>query len=243
MVLFLTGCINPEGMLYTSLNDKEKRMEQYLTAINYYLSNTKYKIIFTENSGTDISFYFKEHIQSKRLECITFNGNKEKSRGKGYGEAEIFKYTLEHSQTIKKHCESQQIVKITGRLIVKNINRICLFHRVFLPKEAISCAINSDFSFPDSRIFISSAYFLRTFTNNKECINDAKGYYFEHALCDMIKNNKQFPFCPFFIQPQILGSSGSTGENYTYKHHSFIYSLRYAKYAASQLNRFYKLYR
>ena len=127
MILLLTGCINPNGMPFTALNNKEERQNQYVEALHFYLSQTSYPIVFTENSGTDISILFQKEIESGRMEYITFMGNQEKERGKGYGECEILKYALKCSKLINNSPDSR-IVKITGRLIIRNINVILRFH-------------------------------------------------------------------------------------------------------------------
>lgn len=243
MILLLTGCINPSGMSYTSLNDPKEREKQYINAIHFYLSNTHYPIVFTENSGTDISQLFTDSIKSGRMEFLTFIGNQNKERGKGYGECEILQYALEHSVLIN-NSKSKRIAKITGRLIIRNIQAIIRWHTLFTSQHTTLCAINSDLSFPDSRFIIASKEFYHTFLKKKDCINDSTGYYFEHALCDTIKNEKRFPFSPFFIEPQIEGISGSTGQIYKAAPSiSTSFSWKYARYALSQLHRFRKQYR
>ena len=241
-VILLTGCINPNGMAYTSLNNIEERQEQYVNAIRHYLKKTNYPVVFAENSGTDISNYFQESIKSGQLECLTFQGNQNKEKGKGYGECEIIKYALDNSHIILSS-KQVRIVKITGRLIIKNICPIIRFHGMFSSKRTTLCMINSDFSFPDSRIIMAHIDFYRAFLLYQEKINDSQGYFFEHALCDIIKDNHQYPFSPFFIQPQIIGMSGSTGKQYLIEPTSCSFALRYFQYAASQLCRFNKLYR
>lgn len=54
-ILLLTACINPDGMPFTCLADVGVRKKQYIEALNFYLKNTTRKIVFVENSGTDIS--------------------------------------------------------------------------------------------------------------------------------------------------------------------------------------------
>lgn len=242
MILLLTGCITPDGMSYTFLNNKEEREKQYVDAIRYYLLNTHYPIVFAENSGTDISCLFDDYIKSGRMEYISFHGNLNKERGKGYGECEILQYALEHSTIIKKlNCE--HIVKITGRLRIKNIKILISFHTLFSGKRTTICSINSDFSFPDSRIIIASKEFYYSFLKKKEYIDDNKGYFFEHALCDTLKEYKEYPFSPFIVKPQIEGISGSTGETYNNTRTTLISALKYVRYNISQLRRFKKLYR
>ena len=120
-IILLTGCINPNGMAFTALTDATIRLKQYVTAINYYLNNTNYPIVFSENSGTSINSYFNSYNNNKRLELLSFKGNNNKDRGKGYGEAEIIDYALKKSLIIESHKNNCSIIKITGRLIVRNI--------------------------------------------------------------------------------------------------------------------------
>ena len=42
LVLLMTACINPQGMSKTVLQNKEERLTQYKTALNWYLRNTFY---------------------------------------------------------------------------------------------------------------------------------------------------------------------------------------------------------
>jgi hypothetical protein len=86
-ILLLTACINPDGMPFTCLADVGVRKKQYIEALNFYLKNTTRKIVFVENSGTDISSSFKDF--QHRIEFLCFDGNLcfDKRKGKGYGEA------------------------------------------------------------------------------------------------------------------------------------------------------------
>lgn len=242
MILLLTGCINPNGMSYTTLSNIEERRNQYIEAINYYLSNTKYPIVFTENSGIDLSNLFSDAILSGRMEYFTFNGNQDKERGKGYGECEIIQYAMDHSKKIRSN-NNQRIVKITGRLIVKNIKAICRLHTSLFPKQTVFCSMNSDLSFSDSRFIIAPSAFIYSFLQTKEKINDFKGYYFEHALCDILKEEKEVTYSPFFIYPQIIGMSGSTGKLYSEEPQTFSFAYKYAKHSLSLMIKFNRLYR
>lgn len=242
MILLLTGCINPNGMAYTTLSNQEERKMQYVLALRYYLSMTKYSIVFAENSGTDISNLFRSEITSGRMECISFSGNKNKERGKGYGECEIIQYALDNSRLINSD-KDQRIVKITGRLIVKNISAIIRLHHFLFHKQTVFCSINSNLSFPDSRLIIAPIPFYRDFLKAKDKINDFKNYYFEHALCDTIKWDIKFPYSPFLIMPQIEGVSGSTGERYKGERMSISFALKYMKYTILQRKIFNKQYR
>ena len=242
MILLLTGCINPNGMTMTALSNQEERKSQYVEAIHFYLSNTSYPIVFSENSGTDISHLFKKEIKSGRLEYLSFSGNQNKEKGKGYGECEIIQYALNNSKIIH-FAKDKRIAKITGRLIIRNIKSVARVHSIIFPQKTVFCAINSNLSFPDSRFIIAPECFYQTFLMSKESINDTQGYYFEHALFDTIKREKQYPYSPFLLIPQIEGMSGSNGKIYHKEKITFSFAIKYFKYTYSQHCRFNRQYR
>lgn len=239
MILLLTGCINPNGMSLTVINDPRERQLQYEKAIRYYLLNTSYPVVFVENSGTNISRLFQEYVASGRIECLTFMGNQNKIRGKGYGESEIIQFALENSILIKRN-KDKRIAKITGRLIIKNIKNIIVIHKFLFKKNTIICSINSDLTFPDSRFIIASRNYFSKLARARENINDSEGIYFEHVLLQVIVRER-LHFSPFFIMPQIDGVSGSTGEKYESQKHNFYFTIKYAKYALSLLLKFNRM--
>lgn len=124
-ILFLTACVNPQGMAYTKLNNPEVRLQQYKTALNWYLTNTDFQILLVENSNWDFSADYRAYLDSGRLELLTFDGNNyDRSRGKGYGEAIIMEYGLQHSKLIRNMDSSELLIKVTGRLFCDNINEM-----------------------------------------------------------------------------------------------------------------------
>lgn len=38
VILLLTACINPNGMLYTAIQDTELRKKQYIESLTFYLT-------------------------------------------------------------------------------------------------------------------------------------------------------------------------------------------------------------
>ena len=55
VVLLLTGCVQPNIKNdVLAIKDVETRKNQYLEAIDWYIKNTPYKIVFCENSGYDL---------------------------------------------------------------------------------------------------------------------------------------------------------------------------------------------
>lgn len=215
-VILLTACINPNGMSYTAIQDIAVRTRQYTEALDFYLQNSHLKIVFVENTLYDISSSYKQYIAENRLECLSFAGNTfSRELGKGYGEAEIIKYALEHSSFIK---EADYIVKITGRLILRNLNNILGITNLLYAgrKNGVSVDV-IDEHIAESRVIIASFDFYSTFfIPNMNQINDSSGYYFEHLLVSSIKNwiSSGNIFIPIPVFPQLVGYSGSTGIEY-----------------------------
>lgn len=54
----MTACVDPQGMSNTILQDKDLRKQQYIEALDFYLTKTDLPIVFVENSNTDFSNLF-----------------------------------------------------------------------------------------------------------------------------------------------------------------------------------------
>ena len=230
-IILLTACVNPGGMPYTVVSDAKQRLNQYLLALQFYLQNTSCPIVFVDNSNMDKTPFLEYESQyGSRLEILAFDGNKVKTQGKGLGEMEIIEYALMHSK-FNLLLDKYRIVKITGRLIVRNINSLLKCDKWHLyPYKSIVCHINSDLTFADSRIFISLGSFMYLLVKQKKYLNDTKGIYFEHLLCQQIKQQKTFTFFPFITEPHFEGISGSTGIKYEKPNTSLLYKLRYLNF-------------
>ena len=216
-LILLTGCINPDGMAFTKLQNPEIRKAQYLEAIKFYLQETSNKILFIENSNTDISSEFVNEEYKQRLEFIVFAGNNyDKKLGKGYGEMLILKYAFKHSNFIN---EASTICKITGRYKILNIVRLLIHY------QKCQCDLMVDLlnqmKYSDSRIFMAKKMFFEEYLFKLEDeVNDSKGFYFEHALKNAVllslMDNRDY--LPFKYLPRIVGTSGTDDINYN---HSF----------------------
>lgn len=230
-IILLTACINPGGMPFTVVSDATQRLNQYLLALQFYLQNTSCPIVFVDNSNMDKTPFLEYETQyGSRLEILSFDGNKVKTQGKGLGEMEIIEYALMHSK-FNLLLDKYRIVKITGRLIVRNINSLLKCDKWHLyPYKSIVCHVNSDLTFADSRIFISLGSFMYLLVKQKKYLNDTKGIYFEHLLCQQIKQQKTFTFFPFITEPHFEGISGSTGIKYEKPNTSLLYKLRYLNF-------------
>jgi len=214
-VILLTACVNPDGMTKTILQDTKIRQGQYENALSFYLSRTPYKIVVVENTCCNFSERFNSYILSERLEFITFDGNNyDKSLGKGYGEMLIIKHALSNSKLIK---DSDYIIKITGRLIVSNIN-ILLSSIKFIwnkkqPFIAGDISLNNTYAISQFLIASKSFYTDILITKLKE-LDDARLIYFENVLANAIlewkkRGNK---FYVFSIPIVFKGISGTDGK-------------------------------
>lgn len=214
-VLLLTACLNPGGMKYTVLQDAEERKRQYKRAIDYYLEKTKYRIVFCDNSGADLT-ELKNPKYVNRIEFLSFSGNDYNANyGKGYGEFLIIQYAFENSRFIKK---ASIVIKITGRLFVENLMEITKWHQLLFGNRK-NCFFGSgdrNYKQINSRCFIASKNFFEDyFLRENNTINDSKGYYFEHYLFDRVMAlPKDFIISDFVFPISISGQSGTSGECY-----------------------------
>lgn len=215
LILFLTGCINPNGMSYTVLQDPNARKNQYIDTIRFYLRKTNLKILFVENSGNDISEVFGKEIDNNRLEILTFYGNEyDRSLGKGYGEMLIMEYANQHSRFIKN---TDFVFKITGRYKILNIN---MFIKKYHEKQFVNDIIinlKPGLTWADSRFFGFKPNFLNDYLlSYKEIVNDRISINFENALAkaalDSITNDGDYG--KFNIYPRYSAVIGTTGKKY-----------------------------
>jgi len=130
-VLLITGCISPiKNQQWLQISEANIRLKQYIDSIKYYITHSVFdQIVFCDNSNyqcveKDMLIDFAGQYD-KKLEWLTFSGNSSIIRqwGKGAGEDEILQYAFSHSSLLKN---TTSFAKVTGRLILKNINAIVL---------------------------------------------------------------------------------------------------------------------
>lgn len=214
--LVLTSCINPpKGVHALVLNDAETRFRQYESALRFYIKNTKINnLVFCDNSNDQLDNALFEIAKesNKNVELLCFQGNVEKvlDKGKGYGEGEILEYAFHHSELIKK---SKYIIKITGRLIISNLDNIVRL--LYKDGNYINMFIsNNEKYFADTRFFIMKTtdyrnYFLKEYMN----VDDRSGQILEICFARKIYQDKiQYRYFPVCIN--FKGISGSTGKVY-----------------------------
>jgi len=201
--------------MYTKLQNSDHRKKQYIKALDWYIKNTKFNIIFTENSNCDFSNMYKKYIEENRLEYLTYNGNDyDKSLGKGFGEANIIKYAINNSKLI---CDDDCIIKITGRVKVLNISKL-----ININAKEIQCNRNNN-KYIESTIFsFPIQFFKKYFIKNINLINDSKSFYFEHALYKSVNEQNEFKKSEFKMNPKIDGFRGTTGRKYSNQRDNYL---------------------
>lgn len=239
-VLLLTACVNPNGMAYTVLQTPNLRIEQYLKALKWYLANTKIPILFVENTGYDMSPMFQSEIESERLEILTFQGNDyDRSFGKGYGEALIIEYAINHSALLKKSDIS--IIKVTGRLICQNINTILKW--ISCSKTVLYANIELDSQkqkICNSRFLVAPTLFWEQyFLPGKYRLNDSQNFYFEHLLYEASLHwiADGYKATEFILPLNITGQSGTFGTQYCLGRNAFVKS--FIRYWVHRLCKYY----
>lgn len=210
-VILLTGTIHPNSNDILSVKDPQERKKQYLEAISFYLKNTSYKIIFTENSGTSLK---KKFEGNERMEFLTFTSPYTvPDRGKGWKELEIMDYAIKNSKFIKS---GGPVLKITGRLKLLNIDKIeNQVERLRSESDYfIICNIYKPFKM-DSRCFLFTHDFWPVLFKNGQSID--LNFSFERALWKAVC---EYDLCNFgryfqFTGPlRIEGISGGLGVHY-----------------------------
>lgn len=77
------------------------------------------KLVICDGSGFDFSELIRTRFPGADIECLAFLNDQERVRvqGKGFGEGEIIKYALAHSESMQS---SPSFTKCTGKLWVEN---------------------------------------------------------------------------------------------------------------------------
>lgn len=115
-VILLTSTVKP--YIGGFAGTVEKRLQEYEDAISYYLQETTFDIVVVDNSN----YLFRN--SNKRLRSYTFLADPEDFKyGKGFGEAKIISYAFKHDAGLQK---AEQVIKITGRHKISNINKLIL---------------------------------------------------------------------------------------------------------------------
>lgn len=176
-LLFLTSTVSPSNISFAG--SMSQRRDEYVKAIRFYLEETNCPILIVDNSGYDFK---RDFPNEERLECLAYQASDHSSRGKGYGELSLIKYGFEHSCLIE---HANQIVKITGRHIVKNINALLDSCK---QEKAVYADVDVHLRFAMSYFFVApKEFYIEKLFPNVELLDDKGHFFFEHLLASMLK--------------------------------------------------------
>lgn len=212
--LLLTGTINPGFYNNTNvvLTNPHKRLLQYETAINYYITNSMFdNIIFVENSLYEFNadkFQKLAHKYNKHFEYIPIITDKNKTiqYGKSYGEADCIYKGITLSKLLQNE---KSFFKITGRVILKNDNKFIKYNddksRFIFRNDLQKC----------HTVFFKANIeeYRRFFFNVQEQCNESKNIDIETVFYQIVSEN-QLKIRTFKNYPLLYGTSGTNGESY-----------------------------
>jgi len=183
--LLLTATVTPGDVIFCDRRDETVRLGDYLHAFRFWLGESHVsRIVFVENSGFNLAPFTEMMTRYRRddpkVELISFVKPKfDAGLGKSYGEAKIIEHALAHSELLR---DDPFVVKATGRYYATNFFKVW----PMVVQSKLPDVMASFYVYPvecDSRYFGASVTFLRDyFLPQTERINDAEGFYFEHAL-------------------------------------------------------------
>lgn len=218
IVLLITGCINPiPNQPYLVLTDPTVRYNQYIQSIQFYLEESSFsKIVFCDNSNTHycVESQLREMAveRGKLFEWISFQGDNTKieTQGKGYGEGELIDYALQHSELLQ-NCKV--FAKVTGRLIIRNVNTILAG---ICQKKNKGNYFNRDIYRPyglDTRFFfVNKTFYISHLKDQYHSVSIEKQNCAIEDLFFRAIQKRDYKSLPFY--PRFEGTSGGNGRDY-----------------------------
>ena len=213
-IIVLTGTIDVSyGNANVAVSNLNERLNQYLQNIERFILKSDFDIIiFAENSNYGYNYLplnklAKKH--NKKLEILSFMGSNDiiKIFGKGFGEGEILKYAVENSEYLKDN--DVEFYKITGRIFVKNINKILkqsTAKNIFIKWDIRKNQI-------DSRFFKTQVGFFKKYVMPAMHITDERtALSIEEVYYSELRGNKEIK--SFKSYPLITGICASLGKPY-----------------------------
>ena len=128
-ILLMTSTINPrKGEPLLKRMDPVQRLDDYKKAMMHnltFLGKGLDKIVYVDNSEADLSELIALCSEHKnKVELISYYGlDYPIAHGRGYGEFKLLDYAMQNSKLINAAKESDQILKITGRYLMINMDK------------------------------------------------------------------------------------------------------------------------
>lgn len=213
--ILLTGTIDPSKFnnTMTTLTDAQVRLHQYETAIDWWLRKSNFSnLVFIENSGFpfDVQKYTQLAEQhQKKFEYIPGTPYVEETiaHGKSYGEIKLITEAIEKSILLKTE---NSFYKCTGRLIIKNVNKILktkyLSNTVFTGVPADKWAFTWFFS-------VDIEFYQKYLSDAYKYVDDQKGIYMENIYYNRLQQYRDL-IDTFSVYPNVYGVSAGTNSQY-----------------------------
>lgn len=200
------------------LKDKSSRIFHTLESLKRWgdiAPNSKF--VLCDGSGYDFTSVINEEFPNLRVECLSFLNDEKlvKARGKGFGEGEIIRYALAHSQYLQ---ESEWFAKCTAKLWVDNF-QACLqeWNGRFLCKAYFSDVFSfkkTSLKYIDTRFYlVEKSFYEANFAGVHKNLEIDSGEGIEEKFLDVAtkKKMKKFLFKNF---PIVSGVGGGSGRYY-----------------------------
>jgi hypothetical protein len=202
---------------YLSRRDPRIRLDDYKRALRFYLRAANISpLIFCENSGSELAELRRiyETVGShKQVEFLSFRDRSPGGLGKGYGEIGILSHVLANSSFVHG---GSRILKITGRLAVRNIDGL-IRQAASIQDSDVICDLRDNLLSADSRVFCATTGFLERFLIPlRPLVDDSKGLFLEHILAravhEALAQGLRWSMLP--VTPNISGIAGTADRAY-----------------------------
>lgn len=202
-----------------ALKNTEARIELAIESLAQWLKiDPLLEVVLCDGSSHNFSVIVAEKFPNSKIECLYFENNQElvKEFGRGYGEGEIVRYAIKHSEFINR---AGCFAKCTSKLWVSNYteclrnwNGSLLCKGVFL--NVFSLFKKTVFSYIDTRFYIVSCVIYRKYFENAHLqIRAEQGKSLEECYHEILINNNIYHSL-FKVAPVINGVGGGTGKYY-----------------------------
>jgi hypothetical protein len=199
-----------------------ERVRLALESVTEWLRmNPAQPLVLCDGADFDFTDHVRSMFPSAQIECLHFENDRAKIHryGRGYGEGEIVRYALGHSELIK---EAGCFAKCTSKLWVGNYQECAsawngrfLCHGVFL--DSFTPLRKTRFAYIDTRFYIASVPFYRQYFEDAHFqirMHEGKAFSLEDCFHEIaVKNKLQGILMP--DAPVICGVGGGTGSYYS----------------------------
>jgi hypothetical protein len=202
-----------------ALSDTQERTHLALESVAQWLAIApKSPIVLCDGSNFDFAPQVAQQFPNANIECLAFENPQDlvRQHGRGYGEGEIVRHAITHSQRIK---EAGCFAKCSSKLWVDNYhdciaawNANLLCKAVFL--DAFSLTRPTRLAYVDTRFYVASVQtYVQHFVVAHHNIHKENGHGLEECFRDALVGDR-LDHCLFTVQPVISGVGGGTGTSY-----------------------------